>query len=198
MNENLFFFHSGQPGGEQAAQQQQQPVAGGSGLSQQVAVVPQVQQFQLGPRPQMPAPFQQAPAGAGPRGWAQPQGPRPSQATLPPQQPQKTGPRVQAPQQQQQQTSPSKAQAPQQQKQKKGGGQQQQLDISSSNRRGAQAGAMRPPPRPGAGTLGKPISLSANHFALTVKSTTLYHYDIDIKPETPKTLFKYVFFIYFI
>jgi len=96
---------------------------------------------------------------------------------------------------QQQQTSPGKAQAPQQQKQKKGGGQQQKLDVSSSNCRGAQAGAIRPPPRPGPGTLGRPINLSANHFALTVKSTTLYHYDIDIKAETPKTLLKYVFLL---
>jgi hypothetical protein len=97
---------------------------------------------------------------------------------------------VQVPQQQL--TGPSKAQAPQQ-KQKKSGGQQQKLDVTSSFRRGAQGGAMRPPPRPGAGTLGRPINLSANHFALTIKTITLYHYDIDIKPETPKTLFKYVF-----
>jgi eukaryotic translation initiation factor 2C len=97
---------------------------------------------------------------------------------------------VQVPQQQQ--TGPSKAQAPQQ-KQKKSEGQQQKLDVTSSIRRGAQGGAMRPPPRPGAGTLGRPINLSANHFALTIKTITLYHYDIDIKPETPKTLFKYFF-----
>ena len=53
-----------------------------------------------------------------------------------------------------------------------------------------QAGALRPSPRPGAGTVGRPISLSANHFALTVKCPTLCHYDVEIKPEVPKALFK--------
>ena len=67
----------------------------------------------------------------------------------------------------------------------------QQTTVTSTPRVAAQGGAMRPSPRPGAGTLGRPINLSANHFALKISNiATVYHYDIDIKPETSKALFK--------
>ena len=65
-----------------------------------------------------------------------------------------------------------------------------QTNGTSTPRVAAQGGAMRPSPRPGAGTLGRPIQISANHFALQSKIATVYHYDIDIKPETSKALFK--------
>jgi hypothetical protein len=60
----------------------------------------------------------------------------------------------------------------------------------------AQGGALRPPSRNaagGEGTEGRPIRLSANHFAVTMKKHTIYHYDVDVKPVPPKTLFKYYF-----
>jgi hypothetical protein len=62
----------------------------------------------------------------------------------------------------------------------------------------AQGGALRPPSRKaagGEGTLGRPIQLSANHFAVTMKKQLIYHYDVDVKPVPPKTLFKYCFCI---
>ena len=141
-------------------------VARGQGPQQLLGQFPPLQQQQLGPRNCLP-------------------------------QPQQNSPRIQAPQQTSpgvQKTGSVRAQAPQQKQQqqtsqKKPEGQQSTFGINA-NRKGAQAGALRPPPRPGAGTVGRPISLSANHFALTVKCTTLYHYDAEIKPEVPKALFK--------
>ena len=46
------------------------------------------------------------------------------------------------------------------------------------------------PKRLGEGTSGKAIPLSANHFAVKVVNQTLFHYDIDIKPEPAKSLFR--------
>jgi eukaryotic translation initiation factor 2C len=60
----------------------------------------------------------------------------------------------------------------------------------------AQGAALRPPPRSaagGEGTLGRPIKLSANHFAVIMKKPILYHYDVEVKPLPPKALFKYCF-----
>ena len=54
----------------------------------------------------------------------------------------------------------------------------------------SQGGAIRPPPRPGPGKAGREISLSANHFGVTIKSPTIFHYAVDIKPDLPKPLFK--------
>lgn len=62
---------------------------------------------------------------------------------------------------------------------------------SSQHRSPAQGGAVRPPTRPGTGKDGRAISLSANHFPITVKNPTMCHYDVDIKPTPPKPLFKY-------
>lgn len=65
----------------------------------------------------------------------------------------------------------------------------------------AQGGALRPPSRKvagGQGTLGCPISLSANHFAVTLKNSVVYHYDVDIKPEPSKTLFGLLFIFYIV
>ena len=42
------------------------------------------------------------------------------------------------------------------------------------------------------GTLGRPIELSVNHFAVNVEKKTIYHYVFEIEPPPPKTLFEYV------
>jgi eukaryotic translation initiation factor 2C len=68
------------------------------------------------------------------------------------------------------------------------------LIIPQTSRLVAQGGALRPPLRKaagGEGTLGRPIKLSANHFAVIMKKQMIYHYDVDVKPMPPKTLFKY-------
>ncbi|XP_078383843.1 protein argonaute-2-like isoform X2 [Oculina patagonica] len=46
-------------------------------------------------------------------------------------------------------------------------------------------GGLRPPKRPGYGTVGRPIKLSANFFRLNVSSelTDLYNYDVEITPN---------------
>jgi eukaryotic translation initiation factor 2C len=78
---------------------------------------------------------------------------------------------------------------------------QQPRSITPQTQRqrlGAQGAALRPPPRSaagGQGTLGRPIKLSANHFAVVMKKTILYHYDVEVKPLPPKTIFKYCFFV---
>lgn len=42
-----------------------------------------------------------------------------------------------------------------------------------------------PPVRPGVGTLGRPISLRANHFPIKFPDKgEVYHYDVTIKPDT--------------
>lgn len=76
-------------------------------------------------------------------------------------------------------------------------GQQPRSITPQTQRLGAQGAALRPPPRSaagGVGTLGRPIKLSANHFAVVMKKTILYHYDVEVKPLPPKTLLKYCFF----
>jgi hypothetical protein len=73
---------------------------------------------------------------------------------------------------------------------------QPHLTATQVSRPVAQGGALRPPSRKaagGEGNLGRPIQLSANHFAVTMKKHTIYHYDVDVKPVPPKTLFKYYF-----
>jgi len=50
------------------------------------------------------------------------------------------------------------------------------------------------PNRLGEGTSGRPIKLSANHFAVKLANQSLYHYDIDIKPEPAPTLFRKIVF----
>lgn len=54
----------------------------------------------------------------------------------------------------------------------------------------AVGGALRPPRRNGQGNLGYKITLTANHFLVSIKSTYVYHYDVDINPQPPKALFK--------
>ncbi|XP_046635455.1 protein argonaute-2-like isoform X1 [Daphnia pulicaria] len=74
-------------------------------------------------------------------------------------------------------------------------GQQPRSITPQTQRLGAQGAALRPPPRSaagGVGTLGRPIKLSANHFAVDMKKTILYHYDVEVKPLPPKTLLKKV------
>jgi hypothetical protein len=76
-------------------------------------------------------------------------------------------------------------------------GQQPRSITPRTQRLGAQGAALRPPPRSaagGEGTLGRPIKLSANHFAVDMKKTILYHYDVEVKPLPPKTIFKNCFF----
>uniref|UniRef100_A0A1X7VUD3 Uncharacterized protein n=1 Tax=Amphimedon queenslandica TaxID=400682 RepID=A0A1X7VUD3_AMPQE len=42
-----------------------------------------------------------------------------------------------------------------------------------------------PPPRPGVGTLGRPIVLQTNHFPIKFPTKgELYHYDVTLKPDT--------------
>ena len=68
----------------------------------------------------------------------------------------------------------------------------------SPSRPVAQGGALRPPSREvagGTGTLGSPIALAANHFAITLNKAVVYHYDVDVKPEPSKTLFRQVFYL---
>lgn len=63
----------------------------------------------------------------------------------------------------------------------------------------AQGGSLRPPSREiagGTGTLGTAISVSANHFAVSLKKAIVYHYDVDIKPEPSKALFRQVIFAF--
>jgi hypothetical protein len=75
---------------------------------------------------------------------------------------------------------------------------QPHLTATQVSRPVAQGGALRPPSRKaagGEGNLGRPIQLSANHFAVTMKKQLIYHYDVDVKPVPPKTLFKYCFCI---
>jgi len=56
---------------------------------------------------------------------------------------------------------------------------------------GAAKSALRPPPRRGEGTLGRKISLSANHFAVLIKNPSVFHYDVDLNPVPPSALFRY-------
>lgn len=46
-----------------------------------------------------------------------------------------------------------------------------------------QYGEFRCPPRPNIGCEGRPISLRANHFAVTIPRGSINHYDIGISPE---------------
>ena len=55
---------------------------------------------------------------------------------------------------------------------------------------GAAKAALRPPSRKGEGTLGRKISLSANHFAVLIKNPSVFHYDVDLNPVPPSALFR--------
>ena len=55
---------------------------------------------------------------------------------------------------------------------------------------GAAKAALRPPKRKGEGTLGRKISLSANHFAVLIKNPSVFHYDVDLNPVPPSALFR--------
>jgi len=44
----------------------------------------------------------------------------------------------------------------------------------------------------GEGTLGRKISLSANHFAVLIKNPSVFHYDVDLNPVPPSALFRYL------
>ena len=55
---------------------------------------------------------------------------------------------------------------------------------------GAAKTALRPPKRKGEGTLGRKISLSANHFAVLIKNPSVFHYDVDLNPVPPSALFR--------
>ena len=43
------------------------------------------------------------------------------------------------------------------------------------------------------GVFGRTIPIFVNHFAVTMKKRTIFHYDVDVKPVPPKSLFKYYF-----
>ena len=43
------------------------------------------------------------------------------------------------------------------------------------------------------GVFGRTIPIFVNHFAVTMKKRTIFHYDVDVKPVPPKTFFKYIF-----
>ena len=195
-----------QPIGPQVVQQH--PV--GPQVVQQRAAGPQVrQQHPAGPqvvqqRPADPLNLQQQPAS---QGMQQPQGVWGSGM-----QQRQPGP-VQQANQQQRHKVPQTAQHPQGMAQRPVAPQQSRPAVSQTQqsrpvapqaakppvtapqvpRLVAQGGALRPPSRKaagGEGTLGRPIRLSANHFAVTMKKHTIYHYDVDVKPVPPKTLFK--------
>ena len=55
---------------------------------------------------------------------------------------------------------------------------------------GAAKAALRPPKRKGEGSLGRKISLSANHFAVLIKNPSVFHYDVDLNPVPPSALFR--------
>lgn len=66
-------------------------------------------------------------------------------------------------------------------------------------RKQVQCQSRRPPSREvagGHGTVGRSISVSANHFAVTLKKTVVYHYDVSIRPEPSRTLFRLVFLLH--
>ena len=54
-----------------------------------------------------------------------------------------------------------------------------------SDSRASSSDSVRPPKRPGFGTVGRRIALRANFFRLTFspKLTCLYHYDVEITPN---------------
>ena len=52
-------------------------------------------------------------------------------------------------------------------------------------------GNLRPPKRPGYGTVGRPIKLRANFFRMNIspRLSDLYHYDVEITPnKCPRTV----------
>ena len=169
------------PSGPQNVQQQRQPGPGQQAMQQQRPNVPTTYQLPQGmaQRPGVPqqphpaVPQMQQPGPAAPQG----QQPRPAA-------PQGQQPRPAAPHGQQPRPAASQATQP-------------RSITPQTHRLVAQGAALRPPPRSaagGEGTLGRPIKLSANHFAVTMKKQILYHYDVEIKPLPPKTLFKYCFY----
>jgi len=54
--------------------------------------------------------------------------------------------------------------------------------------------ALQLPARTGEGASGRPIKLSANHFAVKISNQFVYHYDIDIQPVPPQALFRKIVF----
>ncbi|XP_046448978.1 protein argonaute-2-like isoform X2 [Daphnia pulex] len=197
------------PAGPQAMQQRpagpqamQQRPAGPQAMPQPPAGPQAMQQRPVGPqamqqRPAGPQVMQQRPAG--PPNVQQQRQPGPGQQAM----------------QQQRPNAPTTSQFPQGMAQRPGAPQQprpaapqtqqprpaapqaaQPRSITpQTHRLVAQGAALRPPPRSvagGEGTLGRPIKLSANHFAVIMKKPILYHYDVEVKPLPPKTLFKKV------
>ena len=147
---------------------QQQPV--GSQSTQQVPISQPFQQQQpWGPQQQPRGPQPVQPSS---RPMQRLSGGQPVQKSSPPKQGKQGGPK----------TTKQPAAAASQQR--------------SPSRPVAQGGALRPPSREGAGgegTLGSPIDLAANHFAVTLKKAVVYHYDVDVKPEPSRTIFRQVF-----
>ena len=144
---------------------QLQPVV--SQPMQQVPIPQPIQQSPWGSQPRAPQPVQQS---SGP--MQHPSGGQPVQKSSPPKQGKQGGPQ------------PAKQPAA------------AAFQQNSPSRPVAQGGALRPPSREiagGTGTLGSPIALSANHFAVTLKKAVVYHYDVDVKPEPSRTLFRQVF-----
>ena len=64
-------------------------------------------------------------------------------------------------------------------------GKQTSAQISLRNQK-----ELRLPSRTDKGTLGRPIELSANHFALKIQNQSIFHYDVHINPIPPKALFR--------
>uniref|UniRef100_A0A0P5QUR0 Argonaute-2 n=1 Tax=Daphnia magna TaxID=35525 RepID=A0A0P5QUR0_9CRUS len=180
------------PAGPQGMQQRppgpqgmQQRPAGPQGMQQRPAGPQSMQQ-----RPAVPQDMQQRPAG--PQGMQQrPAGPQVAQQR--PAGPQTALERPAGPQATQQR--PAGPQVAQQRRAGPSAVQQPVVPQTQISRPMAQGGALRPPPRQaagGVGTLGRPIPLSANHFAINMRKQILYHYDVDVKPLPSKTLFRKV------